>query len=124
MGAAKRKSKTSPSIPKRAKSEEIPVYSDQDPFDDYDYGNGGEDDAVAESDVVQDGGGREDDSGMDEETWNNEVAPQRVSQDVSMTQGTPGSSGVPMSQAKRGRGRPLGKKWSTIWDHFNISEAG
>ena len=85
MGAAKRKSETPPSIPKRAKAEDIPVYSDQDPFDDYDYGNGGEDDAVAESDVVQDGGGHEDDPGMDDAT-ENEFAPQEASQGGQMSQ--------------------------------------
>ena len=122
----KRKSKTppAPESPKRANIDEIPICDGdvgdhQDPFDADEYVD--EDYPVAESDVR--GRGPEDDSGMDDETENNELAPQKASQGgVPMSQGgVPISQGgVPMSHAKRGR--PLGKRWSAIWDHFSVSE--
>ena len=121
----RKKSKTppAPESPKRAKIDNVSIYDGdvgdhQDPFDADEYVD--EDYPVAESDVR--GLEHENDSGMDDDTENNELAPQKASQEVPMSQGgVPISQGgVPMSQAKRGR--PLGKRWSAIWDHFSVSE--
>ena len=129
----KRKSKNPLENSKRLKVDEVPIYGEQDPFD----GQVEEYYPVAESDVLE-----------DDEVDNNEKESQEVlmSQDgVQMSQddvqkphsvvqksqdSDPMSQNdVPTSQDKfqqplqpTKRGRPIGKRWSAIWDHFSISE--
>ena len=106
-----RQSGENPLTPKRAKVEEIPIYGsddvdDQDPFDEY--VDGGEDDTVVAESDVQDRR-HEDDSGMDDEAENCFTTSQTTQRDEF----------APFQPTKRSG---PGKKWSAIWDHFNISE--